>query len=78
MAMRWVWSMAIVQGEALAAVAIRISLPMRSGSKTAHSMAWNPPTELPTSVSMRPMPSAPANRRCARTMSRIVNGGKSL
>ena len=39
MAMRWVWSMAIVQGEALAAVAIRISLPMRSGSMTAHSIA---------------------------------------
>jgi len=31
--------MAIVQGEALAAVAIRISLPMRSGSMTAHSIA---------------------------------------
>ena len=78
MAMRCVSSMAMAQGEALAAVAISTSRSIRSGSATAHSTAWNPPTELPTSVPMRPMPSASASSRCARTMSRIVKGGKSL
>ena len=73
MAMRCVSSMAMAQGEALAAVAISTSRSIRSGSETAHSTAWKPPTELPTSVPMRPMPSASASR-----MSRIVKGGKSL
>ncbi len=75
MAMRCVSSMAMVQGEALAAVAIRASRPMRAGSMTAHSTAWKPPTELPTSAAMRSMPSASASSRCARTMSRMVKGG---
>ena len=73
--MRCVSSMAIVQGEALAEVAISTSRSMRSGSSAAHSTAWKPPTELPTSAAMRPIPSASASTRCARTMSRIVKGG---
>ena len=73
--MRCVSSMAMFQGEALASVAISASRSIRSGSMTAHSTAWNPPTELPTSRAIRPTPSASASRRCARTMSRIVKDG---
>ena len=78
MAMRCVSSMAMAQGDALASVAINTSRSIRPGSETAHSTAWNPPTELPTSVAICPMPRASASSLCARTMSRMVKGGKSL
>ncbi len=50
----------------------------RPGSSAAHSSTCIPPIEPPSTANSRAMPRWSISRFCARTMSRMVTGGKSV